>query len=478
MPPSPSSAEESRTRRVLGYASAVVLSLLAAWFTVSTPALHGIPFALISSVIAGIGVFAGPGPALLAICIFVASVRFPFSPFYQQVAFNTGQIERSLVLLAAAFFLIFLIWRQRATERKLRAALATLQERTDALAQAQQASELATWVYNVHAEETLWDEGSTLIFGRPFSEFGKTFPMHLVVEEDRIPIRDAFIKADQEGQPLRIEFRVTWPDGEIHWLAARGFQVSRSPNLWRGVTFDVTRRKNVEAALIYAEKLAAMGRLASTIAHEVNNPLESVTNLLYIAGQDPSLSDDSRQYLSLAEEELARLGNITRLTLSFSRTAGVVRTPIPVADVIDSVLALFQRRCEVLNICVERFYTDGVEIEILQHELRQILINLIANAIDALTTENPRLCLHTLNHTSRAVILVEDNGSGIELHDQERIFDAFFTTKTETGTGIGLWVTRELVEKNGGIISVESGDHMGNIRTRFRLEFPAAAKSQ
>lgn len=443
-----------------------------------TPALHGIPFALIASVIAGIGAFAGPGPALVAIFIFVISFRLSFNPLYRQIAFNVDQLERSSVLLAAAFFLIFLIWRQWATERKLRAALSSLQERTDALAQAQQASELATWVYHVNAEETRWDEGSTLIFGRPFSEFGTTFPMHLVVPEDRVPMRESFEKADQAGQPLRIEFRVTWPDGEIHWLEARGFQVSRTPNIWRGVTFDVTRRKNVEAALIQSEKLAAMGRLASTIAHEVNNPLESVTNLLYIAGNDSSLSEESRQYIALAEEELARLGNITRLTLSFSRNVGGVRAPILVADVIDSVLTLFQRRCEVLNICVERLYTHGVEIEIQPHELRQVLINLIANAIDALTVDQPCLRLHTLNHSSRAVILVEDNGSGIEPQDQARIFDAFFTTKTETGTGIGLWVTRELVEKNGGIISVESGDHMGSMRTRFRLEFPATVKPQ
>jgi signal transduction histidine kinase len=217
-----------------------------------------------------------------------------------------------------------------------------------------------------------------------------------------------------------------------------------------------------------------MGRLASTVAHEVNNPLESVTNLLYLIGADSSLNDTTRFYVTLAEEEIARLANITRLTLTFARSASV-RAPVNVSEVIDAVLSLFQRRCDLLNVSVERFYTPGLEIEILPHELRQILINLIANAIDALSGDNPLLRVHTLHHADRVTVLVEDNGAGIEVTDQTRVFDAFFTTKSDVGTGIGLWVTRELVEKNGGSISVESGDLDQGMRTRFRLEFPIAS---
>jgi signal transduction histidine kinase len=238
-------------------------------------------------------------------------------------------------------------------------------------------------------------------------------------------------------------------------------------------------------ALVRAEKLAAMGRLASTIAHEVNNPLESVTNLLYLARNGDSIDDTTRSYLALAEEELARLSNITRLTLTFVRTAAV-RAPVDLAATLDSVLSIFRRRCELLDLTVERHYTPNLRIDIFEHELRQVLTNLISNAIDALggigvgfgagDAASPcRLRVQTFLRDKTVILHVEDNGRGIAEADQSRVFDAFFSTKSDTGTGIGLWVTRELVEKNAGHISVRSGNLPHGMRTRFRLELPAAA---
>jgi signal transduction histidine kinase len=235
------------------------------------------------------------------------------------------------------------------------------------------------------------------------------------------------------------------------------------------------------AALINSEKLAATGRIASTIAHEVNNPLESVTNLLYLARASDSLDESTRSYLTLAEEELARLSNITRLTLSFVRTTAV-RTPVDVSEVIDAVLTIFRRRIELLSISIERDYTFDLRIDIYEHELRQVVTNLISNAIDALgsksLTPDPgihrRIRVQTIPYHDTVIILVEDNGHGIEPANQSQVFDAFFTTKAETGTGIGLWVTRELVEKNNGHISLASGELTDGFKTRFRVEFPAA----
>jgi signal transduction histidine kinase len=235
------------------------------------------------------------------------------------------------------------------------------------------------------------------------------------------------------------------------------------------------------AALINSEKLAATGRIASTIAHEVNNPLESVTNLLYLARASDSLDESTRSYLTLAEEELARLSNITRLTLSFVRTTAV-RTPVDVSEVIDAVLTIFRRRIELLSIAIERDYTFDLRIDIYEHELRQVVTNLISNAIDALgsksLTPDPgtirRIRVQTIPYHDTVIILVEDNGHGIEPANQSQVFDAFFTTKAETGTGIGLWVTRELVEKNNGHISLASGELTDGFKTRFRVEFPAA----
>lgn len=464
----------SRLRRIIAYTCAVVLPIFATWFTVRTPTLHGIPFAFSFTIICALGALAGFGPALLAIFVSIISFNLPFSgPLHSH--FGSGQFERSIVLIATAFFITLLSWKQRSTERKLRSTLASLRERTSALTQAQQASDLATWVFSSKTMETLWDEGSPEIFGRPFSDLNrKALPLEFVFPDDRQHLTDAVANAVQTGQPLRIEFRVVWPNGEVHWLEARGSQVAGSSDLWRGTTFDVTRRKVVESALIQSEKLAAVGRIASTIAHEVNNPLESVTNLLYLIDKDDTLNPTTRSYLSLAEQELSRLSNITRLTLSFARSGTLIAT-VPLAETCDAVLGLYQHRCDILEIQVKRHYSPGVEIDIPTHELRQILINLVANAVDAAQGSVRRIRLETFVDSKRAVLLIEDNGHGIQLSDQSRIFDAFFTTKAEMGTGIGLWVTRELVEKNGGTIAVESGDLEDGMSTRFSVSFPLAA---
>ncbi len=466
-------ADESRLRRVIAYACAVVLPVFATWFTLRTPTLHGIPFALNFAIICGLGALAGFGPALVSICVSIISFSLLFSSALQS-NLATGQYERFIILIAAAFFITLLSWKQRSTERRLRSTLASLRERTTALTQAQQASDLATWVFSSRTMETLWDEGSTEIFGRPFSDLNrKALPLEFVLPDDRQHLTEGVTNAIKTGHPLRIEYRVVWPNGEIHWLEARGSRVTNSSELWRGTTFDVTRRKAVESALIQSEKLAAVGRLASTIAHEVNNPLESVTNLLYLIDKDETLNSTTRSYLSLAEKELSRLSNITRLTLSFARSGTLIAT-VPLAETCDSVLDLYQHRCDVLEIEVKRNYVPGLEIDIPTHELRQILINLVANAIDAVQGSVRSIRLETSVDNERVVLLVEDNGHGIPPSDKSRIFDAFFTTKAEMGTGIGLWVTRELIEKNGGTIVVESGDLEDGMRTRFRVSFPLA----
>jgi signal transduction histidine kinase len=243
--------------------------------------------------------------------------------------------------------------------------------------------------------------------------------------------------------------------------------------VWRGVTFDVSERKLAENALLRSEKLAAMGRLASTVAHEINNPLEAVTNLLYLARTSLSPSDDTQTYLASAEAELGRLADITRLTLGFVRNNAGSRNVDP-ASTIDEVLSIFRHRLELKRIEVTRSCQDGLLIHIAPHELRQILTNLISNAADALPDSGGVLSIAVRQEDASAVIQIEDNGHGISDADIRRIFEPFFSTKLDVGTGIGLWVTRELVERSGGSISVLSGDLPGGMKTCFRVEFPLA----
>jgi signal transduction histidine kinase len=234
---------------------------------------------------------------------------------------------------------------------------------------------------------------------------------------------------------------------------------------------NLEQRATAQEAVRRSEKLAVAGRLAASIAHEINNPLESVTNLLYLARSDQTLSSDTRTYLATAEQELARLGDITRLTLGFVRTSAT-RPSMPAEEVIEDVLKIFRQRLESKQVQVERRFEPGVEVHIAAHELRQIVTNLVSNAVDAMNTPGGRLRVSIAREETAIAIAIEDDGSGIAPSQLQRIFDPFFTTKEDVGTGIGLWVTRELVETNGGQILAESGDLANGMKTRFRVELP------
>ena len=305
----------------------------------------------------------------------------------------------------------------------------------------------------------------------------------LLHPEDQPRLADLVKVMRETFDPVIFEHRVPWPNGEVHWLEMRGQRVAGPGCHWRGVTVDITERKLAEAALLRSQKLAAMGKLASTVAHEINNPLEAVTNLLYLARSSDISHAETQGYLASAERELARLSNITRLTLGFVRTSGMV-ADTDVAEVVDEVLGLFQHQLENKNVRLERQYEPGVSIRIAPHELRQIASNLVANATDAVSPADGCIAIRVLredgNGTPHGVLLVEDNGGGIDDAHLQRIFEPFFSTKTEVGTGIGLWVTKELVEKNGGRVLVTSDKDAGNgpaaavknARTSFRVEFP------
>jgi len=246
------------------------------------------------------------------------------------------------------------------------------------------------------------------------------------------------------------------------------------------VTMDITERKRAETAVLRQEKLAAMGRMASTVAHEINNPLEAVTNLLYLANMDETLSPGTKAYLGLAEQELARLSEITRLTLGYARNTALKQSII-LADSVEDVLKIFRHRYQAKNIKIFLRFDAQVSVWLALHELRQILINLISNAADAVSANDAkdrRIGVDVHTNGSRAILEISDNGSGVSAEALPHIFEPFFTTKGDVGTGIGLWVTRELVESNGGKIAAESGDLADGMKTRLRVEFPISDGSE
>jgi len=463
-------------QRNLALALAILLPILSSGITARFAFFHPFPFALdflSMALIAGLGGFL---PAMLALLITLLSHLFLLQSALSPSGLGPQDIPRIAFLLSSALIISILGSRSRRYQQELESTVDALQESNAALVDTLNSNRCASWTLDLDSGQSArWHSGSYLVFGRPFEEI-EAMPSlaPLLHPEDRpaLPLMRDQMRASWE--PILFEYRCPWPNGELHWLEMRATRVAGKPCVWRGVTLDITERKLAEAALLRSEKLAAMGRLASTVAHEINNPLESVTNLLYLANADSVLADETRGYLTTAETELSRLGNITRLTLGFVRNNGVAAR-VEMSAIVDDVLSIFRHRLDTRSVTVERHYRDDVCVKMAPHELRQIVTNLVANAVDALSSPEGRIAIHICRVDRYAVLLVDDNGAGIAEQNRARIFEPFFSTKEEVGTGIGLWITRELVEKNGGRVLAESRNLPPGVTTRFRIELPLSA---
>lgn len=239
---------------------------------------------------------------------------------------------------------------------------------------------------------------------------------------------------------------------------------------------DITAQIRAEEALRQTERLAAMGRVAGIIAHEINNPLEAITNAFYLLRNHPSLDEEARYFAQLGEAELARVGHITKQTLGFYRESQHP-VDVPIGEILDDVLQL-QRRQLLLNRIVleKKYYTEGV-VRGFPVELRQVFLNLISNAIQAMPQGgNLRIRMVTRwNETSGGedlCVSVCDTGSGIQPQHAKRLFEPFFTTKSTKGTGLGLWISKGIVQKYDGTIRFRSISFMGKHVTSFGVILP------
>ena len=240
---------------------------------------------------------------------------------------------------------------------------------------------------------------------------------------------------------------------------------------------DATYERKSQEILRKTEKLAAAARLSATVAHEINNPLEAVGNLIYLVKGTPDLPAEAMQQLLLAEQELERVSHITRQTLGFYRESNVPGH-VEVSALIESVLKLYSNKFKTKNITLIRDFGECPPIQGLAGELKQAMSNLISNAADAVSENGTiRVKLACLKNPDGNVIQVaiEDNGAGIAATHLDKIFEPFFTTKKDVGTGLGLWVTREIIDRHGGTIQVRSGDGNGSRGSVFNILLPCAA---
>lgn len=288
------------------------------------------------------------------------------------------------------------------------------------------------------------------------------------------PFVEHYYRAMNEGISSR--FEAHYPDPLNVWL-----DVEVQPTRDGIVVFsrDISEMKRTTAALLQNEKLAAIGRLAASIAHEINNPLESVTNLLYLA-RGSRHSSEIQDYLETAERELRRVSVISNQTLRFYKQS-TRATSASCDDLFESVLSIYQGRLVNSRIHLEKRKRACHPVECFEGEIRQVLNNLVGNAIDAMHPAGGRVLLrsrdaHNWKTGERGIVLtVADTGHGMTPQVLEKVFEAFYTTKGIGGTGLGLWVSKEIVDRHHGALRVRSSAKQGHSGTACTLFLPSGA---
>ena len=388
----------------------------------------------------------------------------------QRAQLVTQELQQQLALANAE--------RQLAEERAQISEV--IRDRDDALQIALRTNGMGLWVWDRTRELLHWSEEVWRIAGR---EPGTVEPttetwLSFVHPEDIDYVRKG-IAETRDGAGYHQQHRVIWPDGSVRWVESQGkCQLDGAGQVVRvvGVLADVTGRKHSEEAMLRAEKLAVAGRLAASVAHEINNPLEAVANLLYLITRSET-TETAQAHAQQALDELMRVSLITQQTLKFHRQAGTPRIAM-LSDVIQTVLALFHGRLRAAQITVEVRAESEMSVSCMQGEIQQIVANLVSNAIDAMPRSG-RLIIRLRpsrdwrdGKTAGMRVTFFDSGVGMDRATMQRMFEPFFTTKAETGTGLGMWVVAQLVERHHGSVRVWSTRRTDASATAISLLLP------
>jgi PAS domain S-box-containing protein len=371
--------------------------------------------------------------------------------------------------------------RERLQKLEMERQIARTQQSESRLAAIVESSEDPILSKDLDGNITSWNAAATRLFGYEAAEILGQSILVLVPTERHGEEQEILAKL-QRGELVehRETQRVT-KSGERLDVSITVSPIRDSDRHVVGassIARDISERKRSEERLRITEKLAAAGRLAASIAHEVNNPLEAITNLLHLARHEPGLSGEAAQYLAMADQELKRVAHITRQTLGFYRDS-TAPSHFDVSEVIDELLPLYANRLASGKVKLETRIGPGASVFGLRGEFQQVISNLLINAMDAMADGEGRLLVRVRRHRrlpdSPADIVrisIADTGPGIPQQVRGKIFDAFYTTKEATGTGLGLWISRSILRKHGGALQVRSLHRPSGGGTVFSVLWP------
>jgi PAS domain S-box-containing protein len=329
-------------------------------------------------------------------------------------------------------------------------------------------------------------DGSIFWYNRRWYEYtGTTFAQmegwgwQSVHDRETLPaVLDRYKHSIESGEPFEMTFPLRGADGDFRLFLTRALPV-RDPAgtivRWFGTNTDVDAQRKSEAGLRQAEKLAVVGRLAASIAHEINNPLEAVMNLIFLA-RLTAINRETLGYLASAEEELSRVSQIASQALRFHKQqSSAVATDM--VELLDSVLTLYRGKLSRNRIQLNVEAEDCPHLVCYAGEIRQVLANLVGNAADAMPNGGTlRLRVRPVtdwrHHEAGLRITISDTGHGMSADTRRHIYEPFFTTKGEIGTGLGLWVSANIVEKHRGSMHVRSSEYPGKRGTTFTVILP------
>jgi PAS domain S-box-containing protein len=357
------------------------------------------------------------------------------------------------------------------------------EEASQRLAAIVESSDDAIISKNLTGIVTSWNSCAERMFGYSADEMiGRSIttiiPLELRDDETRILATIArgervehfeTVRLRKDGERIEVSLTVS-PVKDEHGKIVGAAKIAR----------DITQRRKAERALRTTEMLASVGRLAATVAHEINNPLEAVINLIYLA-KHSAVREEVRDYLAMAEEELARVSHLTRQTLGFYReTKGATR--FRVGALVHSLLSVFSSRSRNKGISILPDFRQDPELFGVPGEIRQVIANLVSNSIDAIEAGGAvrirvsRARRWNSGEQPGVRLSVADTGIGIPSAARSKLFEPFFTTKKDIGTGLGLWVCKSIVENHGGVIEIRSSTVPGKSWTVISVFLPFRAE--